>query len=95
MHALTNEEIHKKLAALTGWSFLDNHITKEFHLDNFMDALDFVNRAGKKAEEMNHHPDILIHSYRTVKFMITTHDAGGVTEKDFELAGIIEKESGN
>ncbi len=90
MALLSIDEINSKLGNLTGWNYSDNHIHKEFKLKDFISALDFVNRIGTEAERMDHHPDIFIHSYNEVKISISTHSEGGVTEKDFSLAGKIE-----
>jgi 4a-hydroxytetrahydrobiopterin dehydratase len=67
-----------------------NVLTKEFTFDNFIHALDFVNKIKPLAEEMNHHPDILIHSYKKVKIMLFTHSENKITEKDHELAEKID-----
>ncbi len=58
---------------------------------DFKSALDFVNKVGAEAESMDHHPDILMHSWNKVKISVNTHTEGGVTEKDFSLAGKIEE----
>jgi 4a-hydroxytetrahydrobiopterin dehydratase len=84
-------ELDSKLADLQGWNYKDHHIGKLFELSNFKEALVFVNRIGEAAEEMNHHPNIFIHSWNKVKITISTHSEGGVTEKDFILAHKIEK----
>ncbi|MEJ2194855.1 MAG: 4a-hydroxytetrahydrobiopterin dehydratase, partial [Ignavibacteriaceae bacterium] len=76
---------------LQGWNYKDRQIGKLYELNNFKEALNFVNKIGEAAEEMNHHPDIFIHSWNKVKITISTHSEGGVTEKDFILANKIEK----
>jgi len=87
---LNKEEINRKLTEITGWSFENNQIWKEFQFKDFVEALAFVNKLGEQAEKMNHHPDILIHSWNKVKITVSTHSEGGVTDKDFQLASIIE-----
>ena len=64
-------------------------IEKRFEMENFPSVMNLVNRVADLAEEANHHPDIFI-SYNQVTFTLTTHDAGGITEKDFDLAQRIE-----
>jgi len=60
-------------------------ICRTYKFADFLHSLDFVNRVAKKAQKLNHHPDIDIR-YDKVKLTLTTHDAGGLTEKDFTLA---------
>ena len=86
---LSRIDIANALSPLTGWSYNDNRIEKDFSFGDFGDALKFINMIGEKAEKMNHHPDMLLHGYRHVTVMITSHDAGGVTSKDFTLAHAI------
>jgi 4a-hydroxytetrahydrobiopterin dehydratase len=90
LNILNKKEIDDKLKELKGWSFTDSRIGKEFKFKDFKAALDFVNRIGKAADEMNHHPDILLHSWNKVKITVSTHSEGGVTDKDFQLAEKIE-----
>jgi 4a-hydroxytetrahydrobiopterin dehydratase len=90
MAVLSDNEINDKLKSFNGWSLNNNQIEKEFELKDFSAALDAVNKIGVKAEEMNHHPDLLIHSYNKLKITVSTHSEGGVTEKDFKLAEFIE-----
>jgi len=91
MSLLKSMELDNKLADLQGWNYKDRQIGKLYELNNFKEALNFVNKIGEAAEEMNHHPDIFIHSWNKVKITISTHSEGGVTEKDFILANKIEK----
>jgi 4a-hydroxytetrahydrobiopterin dehydratase len=65
-------------------------IKREFIFQNFVRAIDFVNKVAELAEEINHHPDISI-SYNKVRLTLSTHKAGGLTEKDFLLASRIDK----
>jgi 4a-hydroxytetrahydrobiopterin dehydratase len=69
----------------TGWDEVDGALERTFELDSFMDALDFVNRLGALAEAEDHHPDITI-SYRKVTVRWWTHTAGGITDRDRDLA---------
>lgn len=86
MSRLSNEEVINRLNKLPGWNFENNQIGKEFLLKDFAEALSFTNKVGAFAEEMDHHPDILIHSWNKVKITISTHSEGGITDKDFKLA---------
>ena len=90
MSLLLENEIQKRLKNLNDWIYSNKQITKEFKLSDFKEALAFVNKAGNVAEEMDHHPDILMHSWNKVKISISTHSEGGVTDKDFQLAQKIE-----
>jgi 4a-hydroxytetrahydrobiopterin dehydratase len=90
MSILLENEIHKRLESLIDWIYSNRQIAKEFKLADFKQALEFVNKVGNTAEEMDHHPDILIHSWNKVKISISTHSEGGVTDKDFQLAEKIE-----
>jgi 4a-hydroxytetrahydrobiopterin dehydratase len=84
MASLTPEEAKSRLAALPGWQ-IEGELVKTFSFANFVEALRFVNRVGEAAEKAGHHPDIDIR-YNRVRLALITHDAGGLTEKDFALA---------
>ncbi|OGY43448.1 MAG: hypothetical protein A2729_04740 [Candidatus Buchananbacteria bacterium RIFCSPHIGHO2_01_FULL_39_14] len=73
------------------WLNQNNCLTKEFIFQNFKEALAFVNQVGEIAEANNHHPDILIYGYKKVKITLTTHSEGKVTDKDTEMAKLIDK----
>ena len=72
------------------WKEENNKLVKEFDLGNFVKAIDFVNKITPLAENADHHPDILIHSYKKVKIVLTTHSEGKITEKDYDLAERID-----
>ncbi|MEO8398250.1 MAG: 4a-hydroxytetrahydrobiopterin dehydratase [Ignavibacteriaceae bacterium] len=90
MSKYNESEVKEKLKKFSGWSFNDDQIEKKFEFKDFKEALNFVNKIGASAEEMNHHPDIFLHSWNKVKITVSTHDKGGVTDKDFKLAEKIE-----
>jgi 4a-hydroxytetrahydrobiopterin dehydratase len=92
MPALPDSEISDRLASLDGWSREGDNIVKTYELPSFMDAIDFVTRVAVFAEAANHHPDLDIR-YRKVRVALSTHDQGGITDKDFALAGDIESVS--
>lgn len=89
MAKLSNEEIAAALASLPGWSRADDTLTKTFTFATFPQGISFVDRVALVAEELGHHPDITI-NYSRVTMALSTHDAGGVTERDVALAGRIE-----
>lgn len=72
------------------WVTENNQLVKEFVFQNFDWAIDFVNKIALQAEKENHHPDILVHSYKKVKIMLFTHSEGKITEKDYSLAEKID-----
>ena len=86
---LSLKAIEDKLQTMEDWELADGQIKKEFLVDDFVEALLFVNKVGERAEEADHHPDILI-KYNRVTFFIATHSAGGITEADFQLAEQID-----
>jgi 4a-hydroxytetrahydrobiopterin dehydratase len=73
------------------WTREGEEIVRDWHFEDFAQALDFVNRVGELAEEANHHPDILLHGWNKVRLSLTNHSAGGLTEADFEMAGRIDQ----
>lgn len=89
MPILSTEEIHKKLKALHGWNLSHGEIVREAAFKNFISAMAFVNEVAQIAETAGHHPDIDIR-YNKVRLALVSHDAGGLTEKDFDLAASIE-----
>lgn len=87
---LSPEEIASRLATLPGWELRGTKITKQYRFADFVAAMAFVNRVADLAEAMNHHPDIAIH-YSEVTLTLWSHDAGGLTRRDFTLAADIER----
>lgn len=86
---LDDDQIAARLAALDGWDRDGDEIVKSFELPTFPDAIAFVTRIADRAEAANHHPDLDIR-WRNVRVALTTHDAGGLTGLDFDLATEIE-----
>ena len=84
---LSDKEIQDKLAALPGWKKEADALVRQFTLRSFPDAIAFTTRLAFDAQEADHHPDITI-SYKRVTVRWSTHDAGGVTDKD--LAGVAQ-----
>jgi len=87
---LSSPEINVRLNKLIDWKLNNQCIEKEFNTKDFKSAITFVDKVGETAETMGHHPDIFIHSWNKVKFTISTHSEGGLTDKDFNLAEKIE-----
>ena len=74
------------------WKESNRSIERDFVFESFQDALKFVNKVAKLSEIQNHHPDILMHSYRKVKITLCTHDvSNSVTSKDHRLADGIDR----
>jgi len=90
MPPLSPKEAQSRLASLPGWKIEAGELVKTFSFKNFLASLQFVNRLGELAEQAGHHPDIDIR-YNRVRLALITHDAGGLTEKDFDLASLAEK----
>jgi len=90
MRQFNIEEINHNLSLLNNWSFENNAVVKEFILDNFTSAISFIVLVGFEAEKMDHHPNILLHSWNKVKISLSTHSMNGITELDFILAHKIE-----
>lgn len=72
------------------WEIIENKLTKEFSFESFIGAIDFIKKLAPIAEELNHHPDLFLHDYNKLTISLTTHTAGKVTEKDYELATRID-----
>jgi 4a-hydroxytetrahydrobiopterin dehydratase len=91
MKKLNQKQINSKLSKFSGWTFENKSISKQFQFKDFIEASSFVTAVGMESEKMDHHPDILMFAWNKVKITISTHSAGGVTEKDFSLAQKIEE----
>src|ERR1019366_4698583 len=89
MAKLSADQIAEKLMALPGWEYKQNAITKMFRFKEYLQGIAFVQKVADMAEAADHHPDILI-NYTRVTFSCSTHDAGGVSDRDFNLADNIE-----
>src|SRR2546421_5991054 len=90
MDVLSDTDVQAAVDSLPGWGRVEDEIEKTFECPSFADAIAFVVRIGFLAEKANHHPDIDVR-WRKVRVALTTHDAGGLTAKDIELAGGIEE----
>ena len=89
MTRLSDDQIGTELANLGGWAHEGDEIVRTYELETFPAAIEFVNGIARLAEAANHHPDLDIR-YRKVRVALTTHDEGGITEKDVALAQQID-----
>jgi 4a-hydroxytetrahydrobiopterin dehydratase len=90
MKQLSNEELENIILDHDGWILGDGKLIKEYSLSSFSEALAFVVKVGIEAEKLDHHPDILLHSWNKVKIALSTHSANGITDLDINLAKQIE-----
>ena len=82
---MSEDEIKTALKAVPDWSELNGEIQRTFQFDDFKASMAFVNKIADAAEAAEHHPDILVR-YNKVTLTVSTHDAGGITQNDFDLA---------
>ena len=90
---LSDLEIRRALASLPGWARKGDALNKTYSFARFSDGIRFVQQVAEVADRMNHHPDIDIR-YTRIAFSLSTHDAGGITQRDLELASAIEQTAG-
>ena len=89
MKAYSEKEIKNKLQDFEGWEYEDDAIHTAFEFEDFKETFSAMTRIAFEAEKMQHHPD-WHNVYNTLNISLSTHDAGGVTDKDFELAKTID-----
>lgn len=89
MPLLDKDEVQERLTSLPGWKEQEGEIIRYLEFPDFVAAMDFVNSVAAKAEAAGHHPDIDIR-YNRVRLALVSHDAGGLTQRDFDLAAAIE-----
>lgn len=90
MAKLTNEEITLRLKDLEEWTYKENALERTFRFKDFREAFATMTHIAFACEAQNHHPD-WSNVYNTLKIRLNTHDAAGVTEKDFELAATVDR----
>ena len=90
MPRLSEAEIEHALERLKGWRRDGNYITKDFRFRTFLAGIGFVDSVARLAERLEHHPDIHV-VWTTVTLRVQTHDQGGITEMDVDLASEVEK----
>lgn len=89
MNKFSEDDIEKRLLRFPDWEYYDNAIHAEFEFENFKDCFSAMSRIAFECEALNHHPD-WSNVYNVLTISLSTHDAGGITEKDFKLAEAIE-----
>ncbi|HJQ21934.1 MAG TPA: 4a-hydroxytetrahydrobiopterin dehydratase [Gemmatimonadaceae bacterium] len=87
---LSDLEIRRALGALPGWTRKNDAVVKTYSFARFADGIRFVDSVAAIADDMNHHPDIDVR-YTKITFSLSSHDAGGITQRDLDLAQAIEK----
>ena len=90
---LAREAVERYLPLVPGWELVDDGkaLRRSARFDDFMAAIDFVNRVAVVAEEEQHHPDVRIYSYRWASLDLSTHSIGGLSDNDFIMAAKINK----
>ena len=88
MIRLSSEKISEELKNLSGWSIKDEKLHRDFEFETFNQAFGFMTRAAMEIEKMNHHPE-WFNVYNRLTVDLMTHDAGGITQNDVELAKIL------
>ncbi len=88
MMRLSQEEIEQELKNLSGWKIVNEKLHKEFQFESFNQAFGFMTRSAMEIEKMNHHPE-WFNVYNKITIELTTHDAGGITKNDVNLAKIL------
>jgi 4a-hydroxytetrahydrobiopterin dehydratase len=90
MPPLSDKEIQSRLVSIPDWQIESGELVRTFLFKDFRASLAFVNKVGDAAENAGHHPDIDIR-YNKVRLALVTHDAGGISQKDFDLAAVADK----
>lgn len=90
MPALAEKDVRSRLVSIPDWQIESGELVRTFLFKDFRASLAFVNKVGDVAEKAGHHPDIDIR-YNKVRLALVTHDAGGITEKDLDLAAAADK----
>jgi 4a-hydroxytetrahydrobiopterin dehydratase len=88
MAKLSEPEIHDRMPTAKGWERHGDMLVRSWQFPSFRRALEFVNQVAALAEKFDHHPEIIL-SYRMVQLQLSTHDQGGLTERDFSFASEI------
>ncbi len=89
MQSLSDIEIQRALGTLPGWTRKGDLLTRTYQFDAFPAGIDFLRQVADVAEAQAHHPDVDVR-YTKLTFCLSTHDAGGITEKDFTLARAVD-----
>ena len=90
---LSDDDIAAALSDLDGWEQDGNALAKTFEFADFAAAIDFMSRAAERIDELDHHPE-WTNVYNRVDVRLSSHDAGGITDRDVRLAGVLDAEAG-
>lgn len=91
--ALSTEEVTQRLLSLEGWALADGKLYRAFRFDSFVEAFGFMSQVALVAEKMDHHPE-WSNVYNRVRVHLVSHDADGITERDFALAARMSQIAG-
>lgn len=83
---LSEQEVQEGLANLKGWYLQEGKLWLEIELKDFQAAVELINAIAQAAASLDHHPDIHLENYNQLRVSLTTHSAGGITQRDIELA---------
>jgi len=86
---LSDDEVAQRLQAVPGWQIREGKLYRRLQFKNFVEAFGFMSRVALLAEKADHHPE-WFNVYHTIEIFLTTHDAGGLSERDFALAAAID-----
>lgn len=89
MKKLTTAQINERLLKLNGWTYENGSITKTYQFKDFKETFAVMTRIAFECEAQNHHPE-WFNVYNTLNIKLNTHDVGGITQNDFDLANVIE-----
>lgn len=87
---ITEKKLNQEMSAIQDWRLINNTINKKFYFDDFNKAFGFMTRSALYIEKFNHHPNWK-NTFNIVEVSLTTHDVGGITKKDIQLAKILNK----
>jgi 4a-hydroxytetrahydrobiopterin dehydratase len=87
---ISEDKVRSRLQELSGWSLEAGKLTREFVFKDFVEAFGFMTRAAIEAEKADHHPE-WFNVYKKVRVQLTTHECGGISERDFKLAKVMNR----
>ena len=90
MEKLTSSQIESSLLTLDSWTVNNGELCNSYKLKSFMDVMSFANLVADKSEQIKHHPKIII-NYNNIEFRLVTHDIGGLSKLDIQLANFIHE----
>ena len=90
MQKLSRNEIEQKIKTLKNWSLEGDAMKKSWEFSDFKEAMKFINKVADLANELDHHPE-MFNVYNKVELKFSTHDAGGLTDRDFKIAAAIDR----